>query len=311
MKVNDLFDVKYGVNLELNKCEILEDGSGINFVSRISGNNGVVAKVKKIQGLEPQEAGTISCAASGFGVLCSFIQKEPYYSGRDVYILTPKKEMSFNEKLFYCICLRKNAYKYAWNRQANKTLKDLELPDEVPNWVLETEIDYSILRSQKGNKGFLNLKINEWKEFEIGELFEIINGKKLPKHNRESGNIPLISTSKENNGVSDYIEVNSGVYKNILTVAYSGSVGATFYHEKDVFVGETVFVLKPKFELNKYIGLFLCTILNYFNSKYNYGRKIIGSRYKNEKILLPEKDGFPNWTFIENYMKELPYSDKI
>ena len=46
VKVKDLFDIKYGVNLELNKCEL--DSNGINFVSRTFSNNGVSAKVKKL-----------------------------------------------------------------------------------------------------------------------------------------------------------------------------------------------------------------------------------------------------------------------
>ena len=310
MKVSDIFDVKYGVNLELNKCEISEDDDAINFVSRVSTNNGVVAKVKKIEGVEPQKAGTISCAASGFGVLCSFIQTSPYYSGRDLYILTPKKEMSFNEKLFYCMCLRANAYKYAWNRQANRTLKNIELPDDIPDYVKKVEVE-----PIKSNieKSMLDLNIENWKEVKIGEIFDIKNGIKYPAEYRESGDMPIVTTSSVNNGITDYIkERDDGSYSNFLTVAYSGSVGVTFYHERKVFVGETVFALIPKVEFNKYIGLFLACILTFFNKKYDYGRKIIGSKYLDESIKLPvTPDGVIDWMYIEKYTKSLPYSDKI
>ena len=71
MKVKDLFDVKYGINLELNACEITTDADGVNFVSRTSENNGVVARVKIIPGKEPQPSGVITCAAGG-SVLSSF-----------------------------------------------------------------------------------------------------------------------------------------------------------------------------------------------------------------------------------------------
>ena len=43
IRVSDLFEVKYGSNLELNKLE--RDPAGINFVSRTERNNGVSAKV--------------------------------------------------------------------------------------------------------------------------------------------------------------------------------------------------------------------------------------------------------------------------
>lgn len=59
MRLEELFDVKYGVNLELANCQRVDSKDGINFVARTSANNGVVAKVAKIEGIEPQAAGTL------------------------------------------------------------------------------------------------------------------------------------------------------------------------------------------------------------------------------------------------------------
>jgi len=136
MKISDLFDVKYGVNLELMTCERTTDNdiNSVNFVARTSKNNGVTAVVKRIDGVEPQPAGTLSCAGGG-SVLETFVQTKPYYSGRDLYIFTPKFEMTLAEKLYYCMCIKANAYKYNYGRQANKTLRDIEIPDSVPEWV--------------------------------------------------------------------------------------------------------------------------------------------------------------------------------
>ena len=55
-----------------------------------------------------------------------------YYSGRDLYYLIPKKEMTERELIYYAICIKKNKYKYSYGRQANKTLRDLLVPAEVP-----------------------------------------------------------------------------------------------------------------------------------------------------------------------------------
>jgi len=90
MKVAELFSVEYGINLELNVCEITHDNNGINFVARTAENNGVVAKVKLIEGKTPQPAGVLTCASDD-SVLSTFVQTAPFYSGRDLYILTPKK----------------------------------------------------------------------------------------------------------------------------------------------------------------------------------------------------------------------------
>jgi len=136
IKLSELFDVKYGVNLELNKLKQCSknDKNAVNFVSRTEQSNGVSAIVTKIDSIEPIPAGTISVAAGG-SVMASFLQPEPYYSGRDLYYLTAKNDMSDGEKVFYCLCIRANKYRYNYGRQANKTLKDLMLPEDLPEWV--------------------------------------------------------------------------------------------------------------------------------------------------------------------------------
>lgn len=133
-RVNDLFQVSYGVNLELNAMTL--DPSGINFVSRTAKNNGVSGKVAQIPNVAPLPAGTITVAGGG-SVMESFLQPEPYYSGRDLYCLTPKIPMSDAQKLYYCVCLRANRYRYNYGRQANRTLKDLKIPslEELPKFV--------------------------------------------------------------------------------------------------------------------------------------------------------------------------------
>lgn len=111
IKVRELFDVYYGANLELNALEF--DKDGINFVSRTSKNNGVSAKVKELPGVVPIPAGTISVAAGG-SVMESFLQLQPYYSGRDILYLVAKEKLSNELKLYCCVCLRLNQFKYSF-----------------------------------------------------------------------------------------------------------------------------------------------------------------------------------------------------
>ena len=167
---------------------------------------------------------------------------------------------------------------------------------------------------EKVNK-MTQVDTSKWKKFKVGELFEIANGKKYPSSIRQTGELPLISTTANNNGISDYIkDRNDGVYSNCITVAYSGSVGATFYHKEKVFVGETVIALLPKFKMNQYSGLFICSILSKINSKFSYTQKIKVLQYKNEAISLPvTPEGTPDFDYMENYMKEIikPTSKRV
>ena len=132
--VSDLFDVHLGSNLELNSLEI--DPDGVNFVSRTALNNGVSARVKLIEGLEPIEAGVITVAGGG-SVAEAFMQPEPFYSGRDLFYLQPRAALTVEQKLFYCTCIRANKFRFNYGRQANKTLPRLLIPalSEVPSWV--------------------------------------------------------------------------------------------------------------------------------------------------------------------------------
>jgi hypothetical protein len=70
-------------------------------------------------------------------VLETFLQSEPFYSGRDLYILRPKSPMTNDELLFYCCCIRANMFRYSYGRQANRTLKQLTVPAmaAIPQWV--------------------------------------------------------------------------------------------------------------------------------------------------------------------------------
>ncbi len=66
---------------------------GIPFVGRSDRNNGVTARVLPIAGVTPNPSGTLSVAGGG-SVLATFLQLEPYYSGRDLFYLTSLAPMT-------------------------------------------------------------------------------------------------------------------------------------------------------------------------------------------------------------------------
>jgi hypothetical protein len=310
--IEDLFDIKYGINLELNACEITQDKDGINFVARTAENNGVVAKVKPIDNKTPQPAGVLTCASGG-SVLSTFVQTEPFYSGRDLYILTSKKEMRLEEKLFYCHCIKMNAYRYRYGRQANKTLKDIELP-ELPDWLSTYTIDYT--RIETGiEKKELPLDFSKWGQFKIGSLFAIENCKCSNASQLSDGNdIYYIGAKKNNNGIMRKVAYDNELVTKGNCIAFicdgQGSVGYSNYINVD-FIGSTTLSVGYNDNLNKYIGLFLVAVFDLERPKYSYGRKY--RKYLSETIIkLPiDKTGEPDWQFMENYIKALPYSDKI
>lgn len=329
--VDDYFEVKYGVNLELVDLE--QDENGIGFVSRIPNNNGVSAKVKLIDSIDPNPPNTISVSCGGT-VMESFLQKEPYYSGRDICILIPKQEFTDFELLYYCMCLRANKYRYNYGRQANQTLKYISIPskDEIPDWVYNTPLPSSPT-NQPINQKSLSLDTKKWKTFKYGGeegIFTIKNGyyNKKPEHTEE-GNIPFIGAAGNNNGITEYYStsdienankdekskshtLDEKIFKgNCVTVVNNGaSVGCAFYQET-AFTGShdiNILYLKNR-EWNKYIAMFVCAIIPLEKYRWTYGRKWRPVRMRDSEIKLPVNiNGEIDWDFMENFIKTLSYS---
>lgn len=311
--VSDLFDVFYGVNLELNK--LIEDPNGIPFVSRTSKNNGVSAYVKPIDGKIMNPANSISVAGGG-SVMESFLQKQPYYSGRDLYYLVPKFKMSDNDLLFYCLCLKENKYRFNYGRQANRTLKDLLIPDlnEIPNFVKKNDLSkFDGLEKPFIDNKKISLNIEKWKWFIYDDLFTIERGKGPRKNELDgSGNIPFVTSSDQNNGWTSFTNSSPLHLGNTIGVNRNGSVAEAFYQPLPFCSTEDVHIFTPKFKMTKYVALFLATLIKKEKYRYNYGRKWGIGRMKNSKIKLPvDKHGDPDWNFMETYIKTINFSKKI
>lgn len=132
--LKDLFTVHYGANMELYKfdeCKTTHERA-VPFVSRSERNNGIAAHVEKRIGYELNPAHTLSVAGGG-SVLATFYQDKPYYSGRDLYYLIPKRVMSVVEMLYYSMIIKANRYRYSYGRQANKTFKNILIPEKMTN----------------------------------------------------------------------------------------------------------------------------------------------------------------------------------
>ena len=153
-----------------------------------------------------------------------------------------------------------------------------------------------------------DLKNIKWGEFYIKDIFnDIQRGKRLKKADHKRGETPYISSTSLNNGVDNFIgnEDRVRIFSDCLTVANSGSVGATFYHPSNVIASDHVTKLANK-KFNKYVYLFISTIISRLAEKYSFNREINDNRIQKEKIMLPiNKEGTPDYAFMEIYIKRL------
>ena len=182
-------------------------------------------------------------------------------------------------------------------------------------WEREREIAEIAEPKKLTEKNILNL--DNWKLFSIGQLFTITRGKRIvreqdyEKNIVENFKIPVITTTTVNNGIDGYY-IKSNSKGNVLITCGEASGMFTTYQKNPVWALDTVRILDPKFKFNKNIALFLIPILNANMFRFSYGRKAKPSHVRSIKIKLPvDKNGNPDWEYMENYIKSLPYSKYI
>lgn len=316
-KINDLFHLDYGHSLELNRLEQSTAADAVNFVGRAARNNGVTARVVPIPGIPPAPAGTITVALNGQGGAgVAFLQPFPFYSGFHIMVLTPKKPMADQEKLWWVTCITANRFRFGFGRQANRTLKDLNLPayKEMPSWVHTATPDaYQGVRAPASGHPTGVLTVSKWKAFTLQDLFTIRKGQRLTKANMLPGTLPYIGASDTSNGVTAHIGQDPIHKSGTITVSYNGSVAEAFYQPVDYWATDDVNVLYPKgFTLTPATALFICTIIRMEKYRFNYGRKWHLERMRESVIKLPvTAAGTPDWAFMEQYTKTLPYSSQL
>ena len=310
--LNHLFEIEYGNQFDFNKMTL--DNSAVCFVSRSKNNLGIVARVRRLNNVEPYDSGNITVALGG-SLLSSFIQPEPFYTAQNIKVLKPLTPMTFKQKLYYCKCISFNRFKYtSHGREANKTLDNLLVPslEEIPEWVDDLEL------SAEPNKDsvieeYYDLDDRVWSWFYYRDLFVIDRGKGARKKEiDENAKTPLITSIDSNNGLVGYVNSPPAHQGNVITVNRNGSVGQAFYQPEPFCSTEDVHVFIPKFTLNPFIAMFLVPLIMKEKYRYSYGRKWGIERMKNTRIKLPvDEKGQPDWEFMGKYVQGLPFSSNL
>ena len=226
--------------------------------------------------------------------------------------------MTFAEKLFVCICIRHNRFRYsAFGREANKTLRDIVLPDlsEFPDWINDYSVEGIENKYKAANqRSHIELNLKTWKYFKYRDLFNIERGRGPRRKDIITGigTTPFITSIDNKNGLTGYVPMPPCHDGNTITVNRNGSVGEAFYQPYPFCSTEDVHVFKPRFPLNPFHAIFLITLIRKEQYRYCYGRKWGLERMKLTLIKLPANaQGKPDWGFMEEYIKTLPFSSQI
>ena len=157
----------------------------------------------------------------------------------------------------------------------------------------------------------MNLNISSWGNFKISELFPALqNGKANQGMLSDGYDCFYVGAKKDDNGVMLHCAYDSALIQKGNCIIFicngQGSVGYANYMDVD-FIGSTDIVAGYNKMLNQYNGLFIATVLCQERPKYSFGRKW-KTHLKDTVIKLPQTiEGFPDWDFMERYIKSLNY----
>ena len=155
----------------------------------------------------------------------------------------------------------------------------------------------------------MNLNISSWGNFKISELFPVLqNGKANQGMLSDGYDCFYVGAKKDDNGVMLHCAYDSALIQKGNCIIFicndQGSVGYANYMDVD-FIGSTDIVAGYNKMLNQYNGLFIATVLCQERPKYSFGRKW-KTHLKDTVIKLPQTiEGFPDWDFMEQYIKSL------
>lgn len=172
-----------------------------------------------------------------------------------------------------------------------------------------------LLALAKEYKGDSIIDTSGWKSFNMNEiLIQTGRGQRLRKQDRKSGDIPLATAGFKNQGISDHIgNEQQVIHLPSITVDMFCNC---FLREYPFSCDDNVYVFQTKENISIYAKIFIVSMINVysqrFGNKYNYDNQFREHTYKKEIIKLPvDLNGNPDWKFMEDYIKSLPYSANL
>lgn len=316
-KVGDVFECK------TTKTMLDPEQGDYLYITRTSENNGITDLIKLEDGSFLNNGNCITIGAEG---LYAFYQNKDFIAGVKIYALRNEK-MNKYSALFVCTMLNQVIYQYSYGRaRILEKIKDEMVllpitPDNQPDWQFMEDfikkIYNKVIDEVKASAPALLslqnrsvLKCDEWKEFKVGEVFDVVlSSGDLKLEECEAGETPLISSGETNNGIVGFITKDekdkSQIFKNCITIDMFCNA---YYQPFNIYAVShgRVNMLVPKQEMSKFACLFICTLLNNEEYRFNYGRAVYSNTAENITLNLPTTpQGEPDFEWMGRYMRRL------
>ena len=331
--LGDLFEINPTNYYRLQNREIISENGRIPLISNSSTENGIMG----FSNLAPLNKGnSITCSDTTIGADTMFYQENDFIGYSHIQHLVPKFK-PFNKAIASIIisaCRVSTSKQYDYGNKFNRVAMNntkIQLPTKkgkidyefMESFIAELEAqriaeleafllasglkDYNLTsEEQKVLEDFENGKLN-WKEFNIGNLFDIESYKKRFDANKviisETGKPYVVRTSL-NNGIRGFINEDEQYLNDGNTISFGQDTATMFYQEQPYFTGDKIKIVKSKDKkFNKLNAqFFIATMTKSFSSfswgSSSYNIKIIG----NQQIQLPIHNNKPNYELIETFI---------
>ena len=334
--MEDLFEIVGTKSLDSNAIDFTK--TGINFVGRTFENNGIQGKIER-RNFEPNEPFTITATVIGNYKYVKY-QTEPYYCSQNINKLTPKSIIEkWNEKIAYYLIVSIQKFVSLYDgQQGGYKLEDIknfiiQIPTQngkidfnfMESFIAELEAeriaeleaylvatglkDYTLTdEEQQVLDDFEN---EQFEEFNVVDLFDVKNSGNILSRDiiENSGKIPYLCASSENNAVSSYISYDEKYLDEGNCVFIGGKTFVVTYQEKDFYSNDThnlVLYLKNPEKRTKLIQLYFSTCINKsFGYKYSWGDSISNRKIQTDRVSLPRLTNQPNYEIMETFISAI------
>lgn len=324
-----------------NATELLEDGDEIAYIGAKKSDNGVMRYVKRVENLVSR-GNCIVFIGDGQGSVGYSLYQPVDFIGSTTLIVGYNEHLNPYNAAFLVSVLDLERFRYSFGRKYKKEVvanTKIQLPaikldngDYTPDWkYMEDFVKDQIIPQlpKKAQKVWLQkydttpqkhedmkLDTQEWKWFLPSDIFTEISiapSSDLNSLELDPFGVNYLSRAVVNNGYEckvkrDESKVTRG---NFISVVMVGVPSFAFYQKNDVICSQNILVLRYP-AINQYNALFLCAILQKDGYRYSYGRTLSKANFLQTKIKLPvTPSGEPDWKFMEDYIKSLPFSRNI
>lgn len=329
--LEDLFEIKGNPQLNKDNFTFSENGA-YPYFTRTVFNNGILGYVDYFDEEHKISGG---CLAVGMIGMQFFYMEKDFYAGQFTKRAVPKNfKLTKKTALFFISLL--NPYQKNFQE---KLVRDFEKTFYLIKIKLPTkdgEIDFKFMEefiaeleaeriaeleaylTAAGLKDTIltaeeeialeSFSTRRFEKFLLKDLFEMANTKSIVKEKiiPDSGKIPYVTASAENNGIMTYINCPAEWIDKGNCIMIGGKTLTFTYQEKNFCSNDShniVLYAKEKNLSKKIIYLFFMSAMRAsMKNKYSWGNSISMKKIQEDFLYLPTKDGEPDYAYMKNFI---------